>query len=124
MEKRTVHFDQSQGGVPPRVGHSAIIRPLDHTSELVTNTKARQDERGRQGQRRRVVRNRELNLHPNERRAMILDLLLLAVVSFVQTMAFTWVSRSRNSGDPSYHRYAARVPEIRHATILSLGARA
>lgn len=38
---------------------------------------------------------------------MILDLLLLAVVAFVQTMAFTWVSRSRNSGDPAYHRYAA-----------------
>ncbi|MCK5641272.1 MAG: hypothetical protein KAJ19_10760, partial [Gammaproteobacteria bacterium] len=26
---------------------------------------------------------------------------------FVRNMAFTWVSRSRNSGDPSYHRYAA-----------------
>ena len=32
---------------------------------------------------------------------------VLAVVSFVQNMAFTWTSRSRTSGDPSYHRYAA-----------------
>lgn len=37
----------------------------------------------------------------------ILSLVLLACVAFVQNMAFTWVSRSRNSGDPSYHRYAA-----------------
>ena len=35
------------------------------------------------------------------------DLALLAVVAFVQNMAFTWVSRSRNSGDPNYHRYAS-----------------
>jgi hypothetical protein len=34
-------------------------------------------------------------------------LIALAAISFVQNMAFTWVSRSRNSGDPSYHRYAA-----------------
>lgn len=32
---------------------------------------------------------------------------LLAVVAFIQNMAFTWTSRSRNSGDPDYHRYAA-----------------
>ena len=32
---------------------------------------------------------------------------LLIAVSFVQNMAFTWTSRSRNSGDPSYHRFAA-----------------
>ncbi len=32
---------------------------------------------------------------------------ILAVVSFCQNMAFTWTSRSRNSGDPDYHRYAA-----------------
>ena len=32
---------------------------------------------------------------------------VLAVVSFIQNMAFTWTSRSRNSGDPNYHRYAA-----------------
>lgn len=38
---------------------------------------------------------------------MILTLILLAIVSFVQNMAFTWTSRSRNSGDPNYHRYAA-----------------
>jgi len=38
---------------------------------------------------------------------MILQLLLLAVFGFLQNMAFTWTSRSRNSGDPSYHRYAA-----------------
>ena len=34
-------------------------------------------------------------------------LFVLAVLSFIQNMAFTWASRSRNSGDPSYHRYAA-----------------
>jgi hypothetical protein len=38
---------------------------------------------------------------------LFLELLLLAVVAFIQNMAFTWVSRSRNSGDPSYHRWAA-----------------
>ena len=38
---------------------------------------------------------------------MILTLCLLAVVSYIQNMAFTWTSRSRNSGDPSYHRYAS-----------------
>lgn len=35
------------------------------------------------------------------------ELLLLAVLAFIQNMAFTWVSRSRNSGDPGYHRWAA-----------------
>lgn len=35
------------------------------------------------------------------------SLMVLAVVAFVQNMAFTWTSRSRNSGDPAYHRYAA-----------------
>jgi len=34
-------------------------------------------------------------------------LALLALVAFGQNMAFTWTSRSRNSGDPSYHRKAA-----------------
>jgi hypothetical protein len=34
-------------------------------------------------------------------------LALLAVISFVQNMCFTWTSRSRNSGDPDYHRYAS-----------------
>lgn len=34
-------------------------------------------------------------------------LILLAVFGFIQNMAFTWTSRSRNSGDPTYHRYAA-----------------
>jgi hypothetical protein len=38
---------------------------------------------------------------------LALGLLVLFVVGFVQNMAFTWVSRSRNSGDPSYHRKAA-----------------
>lgn len=38
---------------------------------------------------------------------MILDLLLLAAVAFLQNMAFTAVSRSRNSGDPAYHRWCA-----------------
>ena len=37
----------------------------------------------------------------------ILILVLLAVVSYIQNMAFTWTSRSRNSGDPDYHRYAS-----------------
>lgn len=32
---------------------------------------------------------------------------LVAVVAFVQNMAFTWVSRSRNGGDVGYHRQAA-----------------
>jgi hypothetical protein len=36
-----------------------------------------------------------------------MEILLLGFVAFVQNMAFTWVSRSRNSGDPSYHRYAS-----------------
>jgi len=34
-------------------------------------------------------------------------LVLLAAVCFIQNMAFTWSSRSRNSGDPNYHRFAA-----------------
>ena len=37
----------------------------------------------------------------------IITLVLLAIVSFIQNMAFTWTSRSRNSGDPTYHRKAA-----------------
>lgn len=37
----------------------------------------------------------------------ILLLIVFAFVSFIQNMAFTWTSRSRNSGDPSYHRYAS-----------------
>lgn len=31
----------------------------------------------------------------------------MGVVAFIQNMAFTWSSRSRASGDPNYHRYAA-----------------
>jgi len=38
---------------------------------------------------------------------MILHMILLAIVSFCQNMVFTGVSRSRNSGDPRYHRYWA-----------------
>ena len=34
-------------------------------------------------------------------------LALLGPVCFLQNMAFTFSSRSRNSGDPAYHRYAA-----------------
>lgn len=34
-------------------------------------------------------------------------LLILAVASYLQNMAFTAVSRSRNSGDPGYHRWCA-----------------
>lgn len=36
-----------------------------------------------------------------------LALLTYGAVCFVQNMMFTWSSRSRNSGDPSYHRRAA-----------------
>jgi len=35
------------------------------------------------------------------------SLLLLSIFSFIQNMAFTAVSRSRNSGDPRYHRWCA-----------------
>lgn len=34
-------------------------------------------------------------------------LLAFGGMAFVQNMAFTWVSRSRNSGDPQYHRRAS-----------------
>ena len=34
-------------------------------------------------------------------------LILMVVVAFFQNMAFTAVSRSRNAGDPSYHRKCA-----------------
>lgn len=37
----------------------------------------------------------------------MIELALLGVIAFIQNMAFTWVSRSRNSGDPSYHRWAS-----------------
>jgi hypothetical protein len=37
----------------------------------------------------------------------VLSLLGFSVASFLQNMAFTWTSRSRNSGDPNYHRWAA-----------------
>lgn len=37
----------------------------------------------------------------------MIDLLILAVVAFIQNSAFTWVSRSRNSGDVRWHRLAA-----------------
>jgi len=33
-------------------------------------------------------------------------LLALVPIPFIQNMAFTWVSRSRQGGDPDYHRYA------------------
>lgn len=36
-----------------------------------------------------------------------LTFLLFAVLLFFQNAAFTWSSRSRNSGDPNYHRKAA-----------------
>jgi hypothetical protein len=36
-----------------------------------------------------------------------LTLLLLIPIPFIQNMAFTWTSRSRNSGDPDHHRKAA-----------------
>lgn len=34
-------------------------------------------------------------------------LLILAGIAFVQNACFTLTSRSRNSGDPNYHRFAA-----------------
>ena len=36
-----------------------------------------------------------------------LNLLVLGAVAFIQNMFFTWSSRSRNSGDPGYHRKVA-----------------
>jgi hypothetical protein len=38
---------------------------------------------------------------------LFLYLGLLGLLGYVQNMAFTWSSRSRNSGDPNYHRYAS-----------------
>lgn len=38
---------------------------------------------------------------------ILLTLIGFACICFVQNAAFTWSSRSRNSGDPSYHRKAA-----------------
>lgn len=38
---------------------------------------------------------------------LLISLTLLAISSFLQNMAFTWVSRSRNSGDVAYHIRAA-----------------
>jgi hypothetical protein len=37
----------------------------------------------------------------------ITNLLFILIVSFIQNAAFTWVSRSRNSGDPKKHAIAA-----------------
>lgn len=37
----------------------------------------------------------------------VATLALLAILGFVQNMAFTWASRSRNQDDPSLHRWAA-----------------
>lgn len=34
-------------------------------------------------------------------------LFLQGAMCFIQSMTFTWSGRSRNSGDPSYHRYAS-----------------
>ena len=34
-------------------------------------------------------------------------LIILAALAFIQNMAFTLVSRSRNSADPGYHRFCA-----------------
>jgi len=38
---------------------------------------------------------------------IIFTLALLGAVAFIQNMMFTLVSRSRNSGDPNYHRFCA-----------------
>lgn len=37
----------------------------------------------------------------------MLEIAILGIVAFIQNAIFTGVSRSRNSGDPSYHRYWA-----------------
>jgi len=37
----------------------------------------------------------------------MISIIILFCVAFVQNIAFTWSSRSRNSGDPSWHRLAA-----------------
>lgn len=37
----------------------------------------------------------------------LLSALIFTVCCLVQNAMFTWSSRSRNSGDPSYHRFAA-----------------
>ena len=37
----------------------------------------------------------------------VLSLVLLAIIGFIQNAAFTFSSRSRNSGDPQHHRKAA-----------------
>lgn len=37
----------------------------------------------------------------------LINLVLLIIVAFLQNMAFTWSSRSRNSGDPKYHFFVA-----------------
>lgn len=39
----------------------------------------------------------------------ILYLIALAIVGFIQNMAFTFSSRSRNSGDPIHHMKAASL---------------
>lgn len=38
---------------------------------------------------------------------MLWQMTLLFALAFMQNAAFTWVSRSRNSGDVAYHAYAA-----------------
>ena len=52
----------------------------------------------------------------------IVNLLILSIASFFQNMAFTAVSRSRNSGDPRYHFYCAlasnSIWSITHFLIL------
>lgn len=52
----------------------------------------------------------------------IINLAILAVAAFFQNMAFTAVSRSRNSGDPNYHRWCAYASNsiwfITHFLIL------
>jgi len=38
-----------------------------------------------------------------------MDLVYLAIVGFIQNMAFTWSSRSRNSGNPLNHFFVANL---------------
>lgn len=45
--------------------------------------------------------------HPVFTPALLAGAILFTVSCLVQNAMFTWSSRSRNSGDPSYHRFAA-----------------
>lgn len=48
-----------------------------------------------------------------------MDLLVIVLASFFQNMAFTWSSRSRNSGDPAYHFRVALLSNGLYILLLS-----